>query len=295
MQNSYNLIRIIITSSNNPRMIATNNIKDTKHLHYSSINDKDKKNFKWKPWGTPTPSSELVCMRVDFINRNIDDCLKDDRISKRPKKEFDEIPVFATDVLRYGELCELLNKELGETNYNESVRIDGCFNSDIWTYMCRDMKMGGIVDVGGSFITKSTSELYAFARRFNSYDNIRDSIDISFNHEKQVIAPYFHLTHSYMSEMFFDTNRIRINKNQERLSSHFSSSFGFHATQLALLWLVTQSTTDEKRKQLTDNIRLMQDIFNFDKSKLDNHIDEVIKFYKPQMKEYIQKEVYDAC
>lgn len=249
-----------------------------------------KKECTWEPWRYPAPNGDIFIIKTEFLRKCLKNYLLDKRIYKRTQ-EGDNCP-FATNVLTYQEICKLLNYE--EKRFsgagNMRIHLDGNIGVDFWTYMCASkMNMAGIIDKGGSFQNKNYAMMFMEAVNFKSWNEIKDNVDISFSHKKNVIAPYFHLGNGYLVNLYFQPDSeekwISLLNIVKQLQSN---NFGYYGVHLALVRLLTFLTNNRDQITTLEGFtNEMIDKYKIDKAKFNAFSEKVVTFYTPAIKEYL--------
>ena len=200
---------------------------------------------------------------------------------------------FNTAFMRFGEICELLGEMDSRPDGTGGVRvhIDGGINTDFWTLMCASgMKMAGIVDYEGrSFQTRNHLTCHGQALGFPSFDEARDLHDISFPHEKNIQAPYFHMGNGYLAQWYFDVEATEDKYNPNFINQVTTGDCGFYAAHLGILKEILKSigNTELSQKMELRMGKLLDVAGEEKKRKFIEHGEKVATFYKPALKEFL--------
>ena len=274
-----------VSASNLCRSIEHDRVR-LPNLDTRAVPTEKQKAWKWFPWKYPSQNGDIAIFKTSFFRK----CkiIYDNHPALSGKIRQGSCP-FNSNFLRYGEIWQIMGESESkvENAGSVAVHIDGCLNSDFWTIMCAsEMKEAGIVDYDGrSFRNKNHLTSISQALTFPSFDKVRDSIDVSFPHEKNVQAPYFHMGSGYVSQWYFD-------ESQEAGRPQFldivkDGGLGFYAIHLAIVTELTR-LSDERivQNQLLNRIeKLLKDSPN--KREFLDYGEKALNFYKPAMIEFL--------
>lgn len=280
-----------VSASNFPRSVFHHLGDHIPPLDNSAVGKVGSKNFPWHPWGFPTNNGDLFIFKRDFFNE-CDSAYKANAIIINNKIRV-ESP-FHSQVLKYHDICDLLGQTPREDIPNTRIFIDGGLRSDFWTTMCRspNMKMAGIVDHSGKSFSRKNHVItqYNGSLAFKSYSNLVDEVDVSWKHELNIKAPYWHLGNGYLVEWYFDPRAPHFVPSVNHFKPHFiGENYGNYVAHFAIVRLFSELATQDPSLLSDLNNKFIPLIreWGVDVDHFNEHCATVLDFYHDEIKEYM--------
>lgn len=277
----------VVSASNYPRSIEHPTEK-IPFLDNRATPMESRKTFHWLPWRYPTQNSDLLVIRTGFFRQVLEEYKRHPKIQRHIAGHYN-CP-FTTNFLTYGDICEVLSyrDERLSCCQNMRVKIDGSISTDFWTFMCASgMKMAGIVDEEEhSFGLRNHVVTYAQAMQYPSLRQAKDLVDISYAHEKNVRAPYFHIGNGYISESYFAP--VGSDDGGFFMTQIRGHGHGFYGAQLALVReLAFRSNDSDLINRINNRTANLFAAYGVDMAEYNGFARRVIEFYRPVMEEYL--------
>jgi hypothetical protein len=284
-----------VSATNFCRPITNNQDSREMILDSSGVQLKECKDWEWKPWNYPTHNSDLYIIRTEFFRQ----CCKVYNQCKYIPSPVSPHTPFDTAYLTYNQVCDILQyKEdrFPKKCMSWKLRIDGSINTDFWTILCSlKPKMAGIVNHDGrSFRIKNHLINYGEAIIANKpFDELVDSIDIAYPHQRNIIAPYFHMGNAYVSESFFSLGNHHLN-HPNTVGQLQANNATFIVAHLCLITLLTKSSGYNHIIQKLQSC--MSQYFiqnNIDREKLLQHYQQILSIYGSVLNDYLDQNRID--